>query len=127
MKKSLLILALCAALTACASSPQPLPIAASARGSVVGFATLATFGTWEMELAPAYTRLAVLQHRAARQAEARKILRTAAVEILYLADRARALLDASRRATSAAPTAEQLQALADASRLLEQAESLLEK
>lgn len=53
IKKSVLLLAFCAALTACATSPQSPPIAASARGSVVGFATLATFGTWEMELAPA--------------------------------------------------------------------------
>lgn len=125
MRKILIALALAASLAACAT-PQPSPLSATARGNVTGFATLAVFGTWEMELAPAYTRLAALLHNTARQLDAQRIHKATAIEIQGLADQARSHLDGSRRGSQTAPTLLQRAALAEAIRLMDRAESLLE-
>lgn len=126
MRKSLIALGLAAALAACASAPPATPLAASGRGSLSGFATLALWGTWEMELAPAYTRLAAVRHRAAQRLDGGRLSVATAVEIQDLADRARANLDASRRGSQSDPGPAQKGALATAIRLIEQAEHTLE-
>lgn len=127
MNKSLLVAALVAvSLTACATS-QPAPIAATARGSVTGVATAALFGTYEMEVAPIYTRMVVLRSRTARQAEAHRISDDTAIEIMVLTDMARRQIDTARRGSQSEPTLLQRAALAEAIRLLDRVDSLLEK
>lgn len=126
MNKSLFVAALVAlSLSACAT-PQPSPIAATAHGSVTGVATAALFGTYEMEVAPVFTRLTVLINRAARQFEAGRISADATVEIKGLAIQARRQIDAARRGSQTEPTILQRAALAEAIRLIEAGESLLE-
>ena len=125
MRKILLAAVLAVSLAACAT-PQPAPLAAYARGHVTGVATLAIWGTWEMELAPAYTRQIVLLNRATRALEAGQIDVATAIEIRTAADRARQLLDASRRGHATQPTALQRASLADAQHQLYLAEQLLE-
>lgn len=127
MRKSKLLLVVGAMALASAAFATPAPVTATATASVVGFATAAPWGTWQAELAPAYTRLAALRHRAARALEARSISVSVAIEIQAKADIARARLDASRRGELVDPTPIQRQALADAIRQIEQAEQLLER
>ena len=79
-----------------------------------------------MELAPAYTRLAAVRHRAAKRLDGGRLSVEAAVAIQDLADRARAKLDASRRGSLTDPGPEQKGALAAAIRLIDQAEYTLE-
>lgn len=123
-----ILIALAAALMAACTSPAPIqPIEAIAQGKVVGFGTLADFGSWEFELAPAYTRLAVLRHRAARQLDERRIALPTAMAVQDLADRARALLDLSRRGNAMQPTVGQREQFAAARVLIADAEALLEK
>lgn len=127
MRKSKLLLVVGALALASAAFATPAPVTATATASVVGFATAAPWGTWQAELAPAYTRLAALRHRAARALEARRIPVAVAIEIQAKADVARARLDASRRGEVVDPTPIQRQALAEAIRQIEQAEQLLER
>ena len=98
MKKILLICFLF--LTACAGVSQkptlPLATEPSTSGGIQVFATLADFGTFEMELAPAYTRLAVLRHNAARALNKSRITRNDAISIQLAADSARAKLDEAK-------------------------------
>lgn len=121
-----LILAAVLALSACATQPQAT-VRASAQGSVSGFATAALWGTWEVELAPAYTRLAALRHRAARALEAGRITVGTAEAIQASADLARSFLDASRRGHSTEPTPQQRTQLGAALGAIEHAEHLLEQ
>lgn len=114
-------------LSACATSPQTAPIAAKSGSSVAGFATLALFGTYEMELAPVYTRLASLRHRAARSLESGQITVDTAIRVQALADQARAKADAARRGDLITPTAEQRLSLSQSLGLIAQAEHLLEQ
>lgn len=121
-----ILLALVAALTlaACAAQP-PLSGAAPGRAQMVG--TLASFGTFEMELAPAYTRLAVLRHRAAGRLTAGRIDVATARQVQAQADDARARLDAAHSATLAGQVpASARDNLAEARRLIEAGEALLE-
>lgn len=125
MKKTIFALAIAALLAGCAVTPSS-PVAARGGSQIAGFATLSLWGSWEAELAPAYTRLAALQHRAARQLDAGAIGQATATEIRDKAAEARELLDASRRGNAAEPTAEQRVMLVQAQHLLYQAEQLLE-
>jgi hypothetical protein len=125
MKKSLIALAVAALLSACSTAPA-VPLQATASSSVTGFATLALWGTWESELAPAYTRLAVLRHRAARALQDGRIAVATAIEIQASADQARAKLDASRRGHATEPTADQRMLLVEARHLIYRAEQRLE-
>lgn len=127
MKNTVIALAIAALLSACAAAPQPAPVAATARANVSGVATLAVWGTWEMELAPAYTRQIVLLNRATRALEAGQIDVGTAVQIRDHATRARQLLDASRRGNATQPTALQRASLADALHQLYLAEQFLEQ
>lgn len=120
-----LIIALALALTACTTTPTA-PLSANAQSGLSGFATLAVWGEWESDLAPSYTRLAALRHRAARQLTDGRINADTAVTIQKTADRARALLDQSRRGNKTAPTDHQRAQLAEAKRLIATAETLLE-
>lgn len=121
----ILILAIALALSACATPPSSLE--AGARSNVAGFATLAVWGEWESDLAPAYTRLAVVRHRAARLLTDGRIGVDTAIAVQKSADEARALLDQSRRGNAKAPTAQQRDQLAAAQRLIAVAESHLER
>jgi hypothetical protein len=127
MRAILFACALLLGLTACSTAPTPAPLAASARGSISGFATLATFGTWEMQLAPAYTRLASIRHRAAAKLDARQITAATALAVQAQADQARAALDRSRRTDAGEPTPDQRAALAEALRFIDETQSLLEQ
>lgn len=66
--------------------------------AMVAFGTLATFGTFEMELAPAYTRLAVLRHNAAAALRKGKISVEVAKKIQRGANLARVSLDQAKLA-----------------------------
>lgn len=125
MKKLFLLLPAIMALAACAHES---PIAGSASGGPVAFATLASFGTFEMQLAPAYTRLAVLRHNAARALRDRRITVAAAVSIQSAADNARSLLDAAHAETlDGKPNPGAVEKLGHAQRLIAAAEKLLER
>lgn len=94
----LIIAVMLAALIGCASTTPLTAVSDPAR--VVGFATLASWGTFEMQLAPAYTRLAAARHRAASAVRRGEISASAARSVQADADRARALLDDAHRAAS---------------------------
>lgn len=129
MRALLIAFALALGLTACASTPPPTVVTAagSAHAGLSGHATLARWGGWEMELAPAYTRLAGIRHRAAAQLDARKIPVATAIAIQATADQARSALDLARRNDAGEPTPEQRAAFAKALALIERAQSLLEQ
>lgn len=129
MRSLLLALIVALGLTACVSPPEPVAVTAAgtAKSGITGFATIARWGGWEMELAPAYTRLAGIRHRAAAQLDARKIPVATAIAIQATADQARNALDRARRNDAADPTPEQRAALADAQVLIAHAQSLLEQ
>lgn len=117
---------LCIAVVGCASHQPVQPITGTASGGITAFATLASFGSFEMELAPAYTRLAVLRHNAARQLTQRRITVGAAEDIQAMADAARSSLDAAHAETmdgKEKPAARKN--LANAKMLIEDAEKLL--
>lgn len=97
MKNLLILLAALMALTGCAAPSAP--ITGQASGGPVMFGTLAAFGTFEMELAPAYTRLAVLRHTAARALRDKRITTKQAVDVQDMADTARRYLDEAHRLT----------------------------
>lgn len=124
--RALVIAIVFALLAGCAQAPAT-PIHAAGQARVTGFGTLADFGSWEFELAPAYTRLAVLRHRAALLLNDRRIGVGTAIAVQDLADRARSMLDRSRRGNTGQPTAEQRAQLDQARGLIADAEALLEK
>ena len=109
--RNLMIAALALLAAACTSMPpqpqKPQPIAAHSASGLVGFATLASFGTFEMESAPTYTRLAVLRHNAARALDKGRIPVAVAVAIQAGADEVRTkltlatLLDAQKDSAGA--------------------------
>lgn len=94
----ILFLLLASFLIGCASTPQVTPLENKQEsGGLQVFATLADFGTFEMELAPAYTRLAMLRHNAAKALRKSQITRNDAISIQQAADFARAKLDESKK------------------------------
>lgn len=86
-------------LAACAASPSKTTALVPEPSSsvIVGFATLASFGTFEMELAPLYTRLAVLRHNAARDLRSGDIDVELAKKVQLYADVLRSQLDNARQ------------------------------
>lgn len=124
--RRILIIAAALALSACAVQPAT-PLQAASHGNIAGFATIAQWGHWESELAPVYTRLAALRHRAARALDAGRIDVDTAIAIQATADRARAALDDSRRGPARDPTLLQRAQLAEAQRLIGVAENLMEQ
>lgn len=120
-----LIIAAALALAACSTAPA-VPMQAAGQGSISGFATLAIWGEWESDLAPAYTRLAVVLHRSARALDARRIDVETAAAIQKTTDQARRLLDASRRGSAKEPSLLQRAQLDEAQRLIGTAETMLE-
>lgn len=96
MRAAILLLA-ALALAGCAT--HTTPITGQALSGPAAFGTLASFGTFEMELAPAYTRLAVLRHNAARALREKRIDVTDAEVLQAIADAARFLLDAAHAET----------------------------
>src|SRR5574340_1082800 len=95
MRYFILISAL--ALAACATTPPPTPVAAPAKVSAAGSATVAPWGSWEWQIAPLYSTSATLRLRAVKQLEAGRITKGTAVAVQTACDRARTALDASRR------------------------------
>jgi hypothetical protein len=87
------------ALTACAGTPAQ--IATTAQTGLYAAATLARAGTIDEQLAPAYTRNAMVRQRAARQLDAGHIDIATARAVLTHTDAARTALDTAR--ASAAP------------------------
>lgn len=88
----LLILSACAAhLPIKAQSPVP---------DTAAFATLASFGTFEMALSPAYTRIAVARHNTAMALKRGAINVKTAMSIQRRADDARKLLDDAHAETA---------------------------
>lgn len=87
----------------CATTqPAPAtPLAAVPAGtSIVGFGTLASWGSFEMAMAPAYTRNALVRHRATRALQNHAITSAQAERLLGLTDKVRAWLDKAREATA---------------------------
>lgn len=100
MTRLLLVIALAFSLIACSTVAVQTPQNVEAKpssASLVGIATLASYGTFEMELAPLYTRLAVLRYKAARQLRYGEINRNLAIEIQSRADRLRDGLDKAKQ------------------------------
>jgi hypothetical protein len=75
--------------------------AAKTQPSFQVFGTLAEKGTWEFELAPAYTENARLRYRAAHQLKAKRISVDLAKQVQKRADEARAALDSSAKLAKA--------------------------
>lgn len=89
----IMIIAVSMILAACSST---VPLEGNGHASqTVAFATLA-FGPFEMKLAPAYTRLAVLRHKATVALRSGAITVSVAKEIQAGADRIRANLDLAK-------------------------------
>lgn len=87
-------------LGACATQPTAQQIAtdlspAAATSASYGAATL-SWGPLEDELAPAYTRNAMIRHRAARAVTRGEITRAQAIAVLRFTDEARESLDIAR-------------------------------
>lgn len=125
MKNIILLLAALMALAGCTTSTTHMTGRAS--GGLQAFGTLASFGTFEMELAPAYTRLAVLRHNAARLLRDGRIDVGTAQTVQGTADQARNLLDAAHAETldgKARPAAREN--LNNATALIAAAEKFLE-
>lgn len=121
-----LLIALVLGLSACTTAPEK-PLAATGSTASTGVATLALWGTWEMELAPAYTRQIVLLKRAGRALRDGQIAVSSAIAIRDHAVAARRLLDDSRRGNATQPTALQRASLADALHRIALAEQILER
>lgn len=122
--RALIVMALCALIVGCGSLPSG--IQGRAAGGPVMFGTVASFGTFEMELAPAYTRLAVLRHNAARALREKRIDVYAAEAIQASADAARQRLDSAHNATlDGKPNPAARQSLADAVEWIKAAEETL--
>lgn len=104
------------------SAIQPAPI--QARTTAIG--TLATWGTWETEWAPAATRAEVIARRTVADYRARRIDWQTVASVEGLLTRAREALVSARRGNAKDPTDEQRRQLAAARRLTDLAANLLE-
>lgn len=89
------------ALSACAGM-TPAQIAGSTQAGLYAAATIARVGTVDEQLAPAYTRNALVRQRAARALETGRIDVGTARAVLAQTDAARAALDAARSSTAPA-------------------------
>lgn len=110
------------ALSACAGM-TPAQIAGSTQAGLYAAATIARVGTVDEQLAPAYTRNALVRQRAARALETGRIDVGTARTVLGYTDAARRALDAARVAATPVQVAGHL---ATAQRATSAAESLLE-
>jgi hypothetical protein len=126
MRRLLLIVVAVLGLGACASTPQATPMQGASGASIVGFGTLADFGSWEFELAPAYTEVEVINHKAKSLLAKHAIDASTAEQIRDLTRSARLLLDKSRRGNKTAPTNEQRLLLLEARFKLSEARNILE-
>lgn len=124
--RALIVMALCALLFGCGSLPSG--IQGRAEGGPVMFGTVAAFGTFEMQLAPAYTRLAVLRHNTARALRDKRITVARAEFIQASADHARGLLDDAHAMTvDGKPNPAAVAALQQAEQWIANAEKILEE
>lgn len=123
--RALIVMALCALIVGCGSLPSG--IQGRADSGPVMFGTVAAFGTFEMQIAPSYTRLAVLRHNAARYLRDRRITVERAEFIQASADRARGLLDDAHAMTlDGKPNPAAVAALQQAEQWIVNAEKILE-
>jgi len=83
-------------LAGCASTPLQGEARPARSGGVFAVATVAPWGSFEHEAAPAYTRLAVARRLAANRLDAGRITVSQAQRVQDAADAARAALDAAR-------------------------------
>jgi hypothetical protein len=100
---ALITTALIAILSACSVESKPdggikvEPSTAVIGTGMKAFATLASSGTFEMELAPSYTRLAQIRYNATSLLEQYRITVDQAIEIQNSADEVRTVLDYARQ------------------------------
>lgn len=124
--RALIVMALCALMVGCGSLPSG--IQGRAKGGPVMFGSVAAFGTFEMQLSPAYTRLAVLRHNAARYLRDKRITVARAEFIQASADHARGLLDDAHAMTvDGKPNPAAVAALQQAEQWIANAEKILEE
>lgn len=101
MMRFILCALLALGLAACGSAPEKTQalMGAAQVDPIESFAvgTLAPIGTFEYKAAPAYTKLAMLRHNAAKKLRAGDITVQAAIDLQTAADGVRALLDAAVR------------------------------
>jgi hypothetical protein len=83
-------------LTGCATSSLQGEARPTRSGGMFAVATLAPWGSFEHEAAPAYTRLAVARRLTANRLDAGRITVSQARRVQDAADAARAALDAAR-------------------------------
>ncbi|MCC7082184.1 MAG: hypothetical protein IT530_16045 [Burkholderiales bacterium] len=122
-----IITAFCAVclLAGCAASPIQGE-ARPGRQGMFAVATLAPWGTFEHELAAAYTRLAVLRRTAARQLDAQRLPLQQAIDVQTRADIARTLLDEARVFDARGAPDDARRKLAEALRAVDYAAAALE-
>lgn len=111
----------------CAAPTQPIEAAHAQQRDSGAFAvaTLAPFGSFEWQLAPGYTRLAVLRRQAARALDRHQIDLARAITVQARADAARRQLDDARAMSDRADKDGAERALAQALRAVEWAERAL--
>lgn len=118
------------ALAACSSSPEKTQaiIAAAQSEPLESFAvgTLAPVGSFEWQAAPAYTKLALLRHSAAKKLRAGEITVSTALDVQAAADGIRSQLDAAIAADAAKQSTEAAKLLIAAGVQLFAAEAALE-
>lgn len=120
-----LILALAVlALSACSSTGTLQGAAKPDRSGVFVVGTLAPWGSFEHEAAPAYTSLAVARRLAARRLDRQEITADQAIAVQAAADRARAALDAARARADRGDRAGAIGDLRAAQALVQQADQL---
>lgn len=125
MRAIILIAALLFSAAGLAETPQALN--ATAKTGSIGTATVAQFGTWEMAIAPQYTRMAVIDKQAARLLRAEKISVETAQTIYDKSIAAHKLLDQSWRGDKLSPTAIQRLQLRYASEIIDEAAAILKE
>lgn len=125
MRSLIIIAALLFSAAGLAETTQALN--ATAKTGSMGTATVAQFGTWEMSLAPQYTRMSVIDKQATRLLRAEKISVETAQAIHDRSVTAHKLLDQSWRGDKLSPTAIQRLQLRYASEIIDEAAALLKE
>ena len=121
--RTLIIICMALALGACAGGANL--VAKKQTPNTVAFATLASFGSFEMQTAPLYTRLALLRHNATRQLTKANISVGTAKEIQAGADLARVELKQAAEYDAVKKTNNAQASLAVALQLIENLERKL--
>lgn len=119
------VLAACTTNVDAAGGVKIEPEPAAIHSGLQAFGTLATSGTYEMELAPSYTRLARLRYNAASLLEQDRIKLQTAVDVQNGADLARTALDQARIAGEKKDNATVTRLNGQAKQMLDKLEGML--